>query len=279
MAWPTAGTLWRHAGQGQHGGDGLALWNGALYVEEHDTVQRYPLAPGQMRPTGAPVTILSGMPETGDHPMHPFAIDAKGLLLINSGSATNTCESPNRQPGAKGQDPCEEAKTRGGIWAYSAGKEGQVFSPAERWAAGIRNTGGIAFDTAGRVFATQHGRDQLSQNWSALYSTQQGEELPSEILFSPFKGADFGWPTCYFDGKRHVLAPEYGGDGGKVRAVARARPCPSPPSRRIGRPTMWRSTPARVSPSPIAKVPSSPSTDRGTARPARRMAISWRSSR
>jgi hypothetical protein len=219
------------------------------------------------------------VPETGDHPMHPFAIDAKGLLLINSGSATNTCESPNRQPGAKGQDPCEEAKTRGGIWAYSAGKEGQVFSPAERWAAGIRNTGGITFDTAGRVFATQHGRDQLSQNWSALYSTQQGEELPSEILFSPFKGADFGWPTCYFDGKRHVLAPEYGGDGGKVQGRCAGKTMPV-----AAFPAHWAPNDVAIYtgksfPSPIAKVPSSPSTDRGTARPARRMAISWRSSR
>lgn len=202
---------------GGHGGTGIALWRGALFVEEHDTIVRYPLRSGQLTPVGAGQTVLGGLPLSGDHPMHPFGIAADGTLLVNSGSASNTCESPNRQPGAKGQDPCEEARTRGGIWAYRADRTGQMFDAAGRWASGIRNTGGIAFDSAGRVFATQHGRDQLGQNWPALYSQQQGEDLPSEILLSPTKGADYGWPTCYFDGSRHVLAPEYGGDGGKTQ--------------------------------------------------------------
>ena len=31
------------------------------------------------------------------------------------------------------------------------------------------------------------------------------------------QGADYGWPECYFDDTENklVLAPEYGGDGGK----------------------------------------------------------------
>ena len=74
-------------------------------------------------------------------------IDAGGTLLVNSGSASNTCESPNRQPGAKGAEPCIEQQTRGGIWAYRADKAAQTFSPAERWATGIRNTGGLALQT------------------------------------------------------------------------------------------------------------------------------------
>jgi len=214
--------------RGGHGGDGLALWHGGLFAEEGGTIVRYPLKPGQLAPIGAPTTILSGMVLGGDHPMHPFAIAADGTLLVNSGSATNTCESPNRQPGAKGLVPCEEAKTRGGIWAYRADKAGQVFSAAQRWATGIRNTGGISFDATGRVFAVQHGRDQLGQNWPALYTTEQGVERPAEILFSPFKGADFGWPTCYYDGfqNRHVLAPEYGGDGGKTQGICAGKTPP-----------------------------------------------------
>jgi glucose/arabinose dehydrogenase/cytochrome c5 len=213
--------------QGGHGGTGIALWHGGLFVEEGDTIVRYPVKPDEPGPAGPPTTILSGMPLTGDHPMHPFAITADGTLLVNSGSATNTCESPNRKPGAKGAVPCTELETRAGIWAYRADKPGQVFSPAERWATGIRNTGGISFDQSGRVFGVQHGRDQLSQNWPALYTTEQGVERPAEILFAPFKGADFGWPRCYYDGfqHRHVLAPEYGGDGGKTQGIcAKATP-------------------------------------------------------
>ena len=48
---------------------------------------------------------------------------------------------------------------------------------AERFATGLRNGEGIAFDSAGRIFATQHGRDQLRENWSALYTAEQGVAL------------------------------------------------------------------------------------------------------
>jgi hypothetical protein len=36
------------------------------------------------------------------------------------------------------------------------------------------------------------------------------------------RGNDYGWPECYFDGfqKKLVLAPEYGGDGGKRISAA-----------------------------------------------------------
>ena len=219
------GSTPRRAGQG---GTGIALWHGALYAEEGSTIVRYALTPGQISPAGASETVLAGLPMVGDHPMHPFVIDVGGTLLVNSGSATNTCESPNRQPGAKGADPCIEQRTRGGIWAYRADRTGQRFSPDERWATGIRNTGGMAFDDAGRLFATQHGRDQLSQNWPAFYNAEQGAELPNEILFSPFKGADFGWPTCYFDAGqgRHVLAPEYGGNGGRTQGRCAGKTLP-----------------------------------------------------
>lgn len=221
---------------GGHGGTGLALWHGALFAEEHDTIVRFPLKPGQLRPAGPAETVLSGLPVTGGHPMHPFNIAPDGTLLVNSGSATNTCEYPDRQPGAKGNEPCVEAETRGGIWAYRADRRGQVFSARERWATGIRNTGGIAFDSAGRVFAVQHGRDQLGQNWPALYTAEQGAELPAEIFFSPFKGADFGWPRCYYDGfqNRHVQAPEYGGDGGRS-----AGPCAGKTPPLVAFPAHW----------------------------------------
>src|SRR6202040_1372460 len=93
----------------------------------------------------------------------------------------------------------------------------QVFSPAERYATGIRNADGIALDAAGTtLYATQHGRDQLGDNWSRFYTPQQGAKLPAEELLKVEKGADYGWPECYYDGmqKKLVLAPEYGGDGG-----------------------------------------------------------------
>ncbi|HEX7857161.1 MAG TPA: c-type cytochrome [Sphingobium sp.] len=208
----------RTAEEGNSGGTGIAFYKDGLYAETDDRIVRYSMTPGQIVPTRAPVTILSDLPLTGDHPMHPFVIDAKGQMFVNSGSATNTCEERNRQPGSKGLDPCKETEIRGGIWLYPADRPAQKFSAAERYATGIRNTGGMSFDANGRLFAVQHGRDQLGQNWPALYSPEQGVELPAEELLAPVKGSDFGWPYCYYDGlqKRLVLAPEYGGDGGKT---------------------------------------------------------------
>jgi mono/diheme cytochrome c family protein len=64
---------------------------------------------------------------------------------------------------------------------------------------------------------TQHGRDQLHEDWPELYTAQQGFDLPAEEVVILKEGANYGWPYCYYDGtqKKLVLAPEYGGDGGK----------------------------------------------------------------
>ena len=76
------------------------------------------------------------------------------------------------------------------------------------------------FDTSGRLFVTQHGRDQLHEDWPELYTTEQGFELPAEEVMIVKDGAWYGWPNCYFDPtqKKLVLAPEYGGDGCKLVA-------------------------------------------------------------
>jgi glucose/arabinose dehydrogenase len=197
------------------GGTGIALYNGALYAEQNDYVLRFALTQGDPVPQGKPQTVLTGLPQTGDHPMHPFVIDTKGNLFINSGSASNACESPARQPGAKGATPCKELATRAGIWRYDASKTGQKWSPKERYITGLRNSGGQSFDAAGRLYAVQHGRDQLPESWPKLYTPEAGHELPAEVMVQVEEGADYGWPNCYYDGgqKKLMLAPEYGGDG------------------------------------------------------------------
>jgi len=207
------------ADEGSAGGTGIALYKGALYAEMNDRILRFPIKEGELVPSAAPEVVVSGLPLSGDHPMHPFAIDADGSLYVDLGSATNACQIKNRTAGSPGHDPCTELETRGGIWRYDANKTGQKFSPAERFATGIRNAVGITIDPSGHnVFATQHGRDQLSQNWPDLYTSEQNAKLPAEELLHVEKGDDFGWPRCYFDAEQGklVLAPEYGGHGDKA---------------------------------------------------------------
>ncbi len=215
--------------EGDAGGTGIALYKGYVYAEANDKIVRYAIPAGGVVPSGKPETVLSGMPLEGDHPMHPFVIDAKGEIFVDMGTATNSCQPQNRANEIPGADPCTEKQTRGGIWRYDAGKLGQAFSPAERFATGLRNGEGLGFDAAGRLYATQHGRDQLLQNWPKLYTdAARTTELPSEELVHLTAGADFGWPECYYDNfqKKLVLAPEYGGDGGKKVGVCAQRTAP-----------------------------------------------------
>ena len=71
------------------------------------------------------------------------------------------------------------------------------------------------------MFVTQHGRDQLHANWPELYKPDQEATLPAEELMLLKAKGDYGWPECYYDAfvEKLVLAPEYGGDGGKTIGV------------------------------------------------------------
>jgi glucose/arabinose dehydrogenase/mono/diheme cytochrome c family protein len=213
---------------GNAGGTGIALHNGALYAETNDRIVRYALPAGAIAPSAPPEVVVSGLPVTGDHPMHPFKIAADGGLYVDLGSATNSCQAANRMPNSPGIQPCVELETRAGIWRYDASRTGQLFSPAERFVTGLRNGEGIAFDSAGRMFATQHGRDQLRENWPRLYTPEQGANEPAEELVQLERGADYGWPYCYFDLSQHrlVLAPEYGGDGGRTVGLCAEKRAP-----------------------------------------------------
>jgi glucose/arabinose dehydrogenase len=204
------------------GGTGIVAHRGALYVEDTGKIVRYPLKSGSLVAQGRPDVILVGLQIERGHIMHPFAIASDGVLFVNSGSLTNACQEKDRTLESPGISPCPELPLHGGVWRYDANKTDQVFSPAERFATGTRNDVALAvLEPAGVLYATLHGRDQLGDNWPKLYKVEQNNELPAEIFTRIDRGDDFGWPYCYFDAKqgKHVLAPEYGGDGGKAQGV------------------------------------------------------------
>jgi glucose/arabinose dehydrogenase/mono/diheme cytochrome c family protein len=213
---------------GGAGGSGIGLYEDGLFAEINDKIVRYALPAGSLVPRAPAVPVVTGLPLGGDHPMHPFAIDGAGSLYVDVATATNACQARNRTPKSPGIDPCAELDTRGGIWRYDANKTGQAFSPAGRFATGIRNAEGFAIDAAGNIFVTQHGRDQLHANWPDLYPPEAEATLPAEELLLLKKGGDYGWPECYYDAAQGklVLAPEYGGDGGNKRGVCATKHAP-----------------------------------------------------
>lgn len=208
---------------GDRGNTGVGLYGGYVYWDAGSTILRAPLAAGTLKPSGATDTVVMDIPATGDHKARNFLIDSSGTLYLNIGSPSNTCQVKNRTLGSPGIDPCQQLDTRAGIWRFDARKTGQRPTVGNRYVTGLRNGMGIAIDPGTKqMYATQHGRDQLSDNWPKLFTTEQGANEPAEELVQVNQGDDYGWPYCFYslERKQLVLAPEYGGDGTKVGRCA-----------------------------------------------------------
>jgi glucose/arabinose dehydrogenase len=204
---------------GSLGNTGIALANGFFYVDEGAQIVRYARSDTALAPEGKREVIVSGIPMKPGHRARNILIASDGSLYLNVGSATNSCQTKDRANESPGVDPCTELETRAGIWKYDATKAGQRFSAKERFATGIRNGMGIAQGPDGKIYVTQHGRDQLHDNWPKVFPTTKYQaDNPGEELLQVSAGDDFGWPYCYYatEQKKLVDAPEYGGDGTKA---------------------------------------------------------------
>jgi glucose/arabinose dehydrogenase len=213
---------------GEAGGTGIALAGNLLYATAGNSIVRYRIEPGSLTPSGNPDTIVTGLPMTGAHHSHNFVLQGP-TLYVNIGSASNACQKGDRQAESPGFNPCPELDTRAGVWEFDANRLHQKPSDGRRFATGLRNSVALTRNPLdGRLYATVHGRDQLHDNWPKLFSIEKSAENPGEELVRIDRGADYGWPYCYYDTDLHelVLAPEYGGDGqktgqcpGKARAL------------------------------------------------------------
>src|SRR3954468_18768775 len=152
----------------------VALFDGYLYTESSPVIARgekvsglrvaivrYRLAPGALTPSGGPDTIVHSIPFQPGHSTRNFAITKDGVLYLNIGSPTNSCQATDRKAGEAGVNPCTELETRAGIWRFDARKRNQTPSASNHFARGIRNAVGITIAPDGKLWSTQHGRDQL----------------------------------------------------------------------------------------------------------------------
>jgi sugar lactone lactonase YvrE len=62
---------------------------------------------------------------------------------------------------------------RGGIWRFDANKTRQAFSPAARFATGIRNAEGFAIDAEDHVFRTLRDQDCPHRGVSGALGTER----------------------------------------------------------------------------------------------------------
>lgn len=220
---------------GKLGNTGIGIFNGYLYVDEGREIVRYARADSQLVPSRREV-VVRDVPLFPEHVARNFAFGPDSSLYLNVGSASNSCQVDNRKPGSPGKEPCAELSSRAGIWRFRADKLNQAFSPSKRFATGLRNGMGLAFSADGKLYGTQHGRDQLHDNWPVLFpSADYQAENPGEELVQINEGDDFGWPYCFYamDQRKLVDAPEYGGDGEKTsRCTSKKEPI-------VGYPGHW----------------------------------------
>ncbi len=203
---------------GSGGNTGIGLFNGFVYVDQGAKLMRYARSDTTLAPDAVAETVLDGIPMEPGHIARNFVVGSDGSLYLNVGSLSNSCQKKDRGNESPGNDPCTELATRAGLWKFDASKTNQHFSARARFATGIRNGMGLDFAADGKLYATQHGRDQLHDNWPRLFpATRYQADNPAEVLLQVNANDDFGWPYCYYavDEKKLIDAPEYGGDGKK----------------------------------------------------------------
>jgi len=202
---------------GIYDGTGIKIHNGYIYFGADTIIVRYKLTDGELVPSATAEVIAKGFTPQNQHATKPFTFDKNDNIYITVGAPSNACQVQDRTKGSPGIDPCPILELHGGIWRFKADvlNQDQV-KDGYRYATGIRNAVSISWnDVENKLFAVQHGRDQLGQFYPELYTDQQSAQLPAEEFLSVNEGSDFGWPYCYFDPEKKlkVLAPEYGGDG------------------------------------------------------------------
>jgi glucose/arabinose dehydrogenase len=206
------------------GGNGIAWRDGQLYFAQDDQVLRYDMPDGELLPTADPEVVVSGLPANADHLSKSIAISDAGELMVNIGSASNSCQVQNRAQESLGRDPCPELDIRAGVWSFDADGVDQIQEDGVRFGEGLRNMVALAFHpVTGALFGVQNGRDQLYDSWPDVFAPEDEIDLPSEEVFL-IDGGDtpYGWPYCYHDPflDQKLLAPEYGGDGVTVGECA-----------------------------------------------------------
>tara|TARA_B100001115_G_scaffold70821_1_gene52130 strand:- start:946 stop:2223 length:1278 start_codon:yes stop_codon:yes gene_type:complete len=200
------------------GGTGIKVHNGYLYFSTNTQVFRRRFNGNELVPSGERELILT-LADQNQHAAKPLAFDEEGNMYVTIGAPSNACQDPSRTKGVAGQDPCPLLESSGGIWKFSANTPNQTFEDGENFATGIRHAVGITWNpNHSKLYAMQHGRDQLHEFWPEIYTAKQSAELPGEEFLRIEEGSDFGWPYCYYDWQKRVklLNPEYGGNGDSI---------------------------------------------------------------
>ncbi len=161
-----------------------------LYVSNDTTVYRWPYAAGQRTATDTPSMVVSGM-SSGGHSTRTLLFDSAGRLYVSIGSEGNLDVDPALR--------ATRSLIRRFVLPAQLPSNGIDFQSGELIASGMRNEVGMTFDSRGRMWSVENGRDQLFDN---RFGGDIHYDNPSEKL-NRIDGPGptyFGYPQCWSEG-------------------------------------------------------------------------------
>jgi glucose/arabinose dehydrogenase len=213
------GTLDKSVPFGDVSGTEVRLYKRWLYVSDDVGVYRYRLRKGALAPAGKKETVVSQFPKERQHADKTFALDPKGMLYVNVGAPSNSCQEKDRQEGSLGMNPCPILEKYAGIWSFNGNKLNQTPANGHHFATGMRNAVAVEWNAnQNALFAVIHGRDSIDTLFPSIYNAEDNATRQAEEFHRITDGGNYGWPYTFFDNQlnRRVVAPEYGGDGKKT---------------------------------------------------------------
>lgn len=159
--------------------NGVAFYQGSLYIAETGRILRYNQIEDHLQSPPKPVIVTQALPQqAGDHDWRYIKFGPDGKLYIAIGMPCNVCLSKDTRFGT----------------IMRMNPDG---SNMETYVKGIRNSVGFDWDPLTKqLWFTDNGRDWLGDNLP-----------PDKLNYAPKMGMNFGFP--YIDGK-NLPDPIYG---------------------------------------------------------------------
>jgi glucose/arabinose dehydrogenase len=148
--------------------NGVALWDGDLYVAEVHRILRYPKIESHLEKPGRPEVVYDKLPRDRSHGWKFIRFGPDGRLYVPVGAPCNVC---------KRDEPIYASIAR-------MNRDGGSF---EIFVHGVRNS--VGFDwhpVTGELWFTDNGRDWLGE-----------DEPPDELNRAGLQGLHFGFPFCH----------------------------------------------------------------------------------
>ncbi len=175
-----------------------------VYASTPTTVFRWSYAPGRREASGSRELVVANIPD-GGHSTRSLVFDSGGALHVSIGSAGNVDTDAS--------DLALRSQIRRFALPAVLPSEGLDWASGTKAAEGMRNEVGLWFDSAGRFWSVENGRDILTDDrfGGDIHLDNPAEELNRIDGPGP---THFGYPFCWTE----LSVPQNGTGRGTVHA-------------------------------------------------------------